>query len=188
MAYNGKGNINSPRLVSRQSAKRSQNSYSIDNLTDYGPEHNGSIAPRQMEIGSMSLNRPGVSAKPEVKIIVGKGADADVLTIADAVEMAQPGTIIKIDEGRYRENIVITKTNLRIEPRSKDGVVYLLGEEGPSITFDLKSHENCIVKGLIIAHFGSNIANKFNEQIKNNELENANPSFLKKFELSKEMD
>jgi len=41
---------------------------------------------------------------------------------------------------------------------------------------------------LIIAHFGLNIANKFNEQIKDNDLLSATPKFLKQFEISKEMD
>jgi len=76
-------------------------------------------------------------------IIVGKGEDADVPTITEAVEMAEPGTVIKVDEGRYKENIIITKADLRIEARGKDKVnsVYLLGEEGPCITVDLKTNE-----------------------------------------------
>ena len=43
--------------------------------------------------------------------------------------MAEPGTIISINEGYYHASVKVT--NLRIEPRFKDKAVYLLGEEGP---------------------------------------------------------
>jgi hypothetical protein len=45
-----------------------------------------------------------------------------------------------------------------------------------------------LIKNLILAHFGANIANKFNEQIKDTEGSSASPKFLKQFEISKEMD
>jgi hypothetical protein len=127
--------------------------------------------------------------KAEVKITVG-AEDADVKTLAEAIELAEPGTVIKLNEGRYRESIKITKPGLRIEPRmkNKDEAVYLLGEEGPCITIDLKPNETCVIKGIIMAHFGSNIANKFNEQIKENDMQSANPKYLKQFDISKEMD
>lgn len=122
-------------------------------------------------------------------IIVGE-KDADVATLREAVEIAQPGSVIKINEGRYRETVKITKPGLRIEARNKDKdkAVYVLGEEGPCITIDLKPNENCVISGIIFAHFGSNIANKFNEQLRENELQTATPKYLKKFDISKEME
>lgn len=45
--------------------------------------------------------------------------------------MAEPGTIIAINEGYYHTNVKVKVPNLRIEPRYKDKAVYLLGEEGP---------------------------------------------------------
>ncbi|CAI2362896.1 unnamed protein product [Moneuplotes crassus] len=175
-----RSNVNSPKLGHKGQTMRSQRSYSVENSSENDFDANGSKG--------LLLNKPTMTAKPEVKYYVGESEECDFKTITEALERAQPGTIIKIDEGRYRESIRITKNNIRIEPRSKDKVVYLLGEEGPSITVDLRSHETCIIKGIIIAHFGSNIANKFNEQIKENDLDNANPTFLTRFEISKEMD
>lgn len=164
----GRNNLQSPYMRSRANAKESQRSYSMD-LTD--------------------IENEKMDPKAEVKIIVG-AEDSDVKTIAEAIELAEPGTVIKLNEGRYRESIKITKPGLRIEPRmkKKDEAVYLLGEEGPCITIDLKPNETCVIKGIIMAHFGSNIANKFNEQIKDNDLQSANPKFLKQFDVSKEMD
>jgi F-box protein 11 len=123
-------------------------------------------------------------------LIVGDDKDADCKTISEALELAKPGTVIKINEGRYKESIKITKPNLRIEARGRDKEksVYLLGEEGPWITVDLKPNENLVIKDILVAHFGLNIANKFNEQIKDNEFLTANPKYLKQFEIWKDMD
>lgn len=103
--------MNSPHLKSRASAKQSHRSASVD----YTEGDNDLLEP-----------------KAEVKIVVG-GEDGDVATLAEAIDLAQPGTVIKMNEGRYRESVKITKPGLRIEPRTreKDKAVYLLGEEGP---------------------------------------------------------
>lgn len=123
----------------------------------------------------------------EVKIIVGN-TDSDVKTLNEALEMAQPGTTIKLNEGHYHVWAKIKTPGLKIEPRKKDTPVYLLWEEGACITVDLKQGETCIINSIIIAHFGSNIANKFNEQIKDTNLSGANPKFLKQFDCNKDMD
>ena len=125
--------------------------------------------------------------KLEVKIVVGN-TDSDVKTLNEALEMAQPGTTIKLNEGHYHVWAKIKTPGLKIEPRKKDTVVYLLCEEGAWITLDLKPGETCIISSMIIAHFGSNIANKFNEQIKDTDLKGANPKFLKQFDCNKDMD
>lgn len=180
-SHRNRSTVNSPKLASGRNAYRSQRSYSIENSSDNGfGEGDGSRG--------ILLPKQTMTAKAEIKYLVGDSDEADFKTITEALERASPGTVIKLDEGRYRESIVITKDNIRIEPRSKDGVVYLLGEEGPSITVDLEASQTCMIKGIIIAHFGSNIANKFSQQTVNNDLQNANPGFLKSFEISKEMD
>jgi hypothetical protein len=114
--------LNSPKKKSRGGDRPSARSYSVD----YTQDENEMLEP-----------------KAEVKIIVGKDEDADVLTITEALELAEPGTVIKITEGRYKESIRITKPGIRIEPRTKekDKAIYLFGEEGPSITVDLKANE-----------------------------------------------
>lgn len=132
----------------------------------------------------------GIEPGTRTLIIVGEGKDCDFKTLSEAVENAEPGSIIKISEGTYRDTIKITKPGLRIEPRNKqkDKAVYVLGEEGPCITIDLKPNETCVIKGIIFAHFGSNIANKFNEQIRDADLQTATPKYLKQFVISKEME
>lgn len=61
----------------------------------------------------------------EVKIIVGN-TDSDVKTLNEALEMAQPGTTIKLNEGHYHVCAKIKTPGLKIEPRKKDTPVYLL--------------------------------------------------------------
>lgn len=58
--------------------------------------------------------------------------------------------------------MVITKPGLKIEPRDKDKPVYLLGNDGPVIKVDLKDKQFIVIKKLLLAHSGSNIAAKFN--------------------------
>ena len=54
----------------------------------------------------------------------------------------------------------ITKPGLKIEPRDKDKPVYIIGNEGPVITVDLKENEFVVIKKILIAHSGINIATK----------------------------
>lgn len=168
-SHRSRSNVTSPHVLTRTSNKASQRSYSQDfnNLTDQANEKK--------------------ELKPEVKLIVGE-TDSDHKTLAEALEVAAPGTIIKINEGYYHTNVKIKTPGLRIEPRHKDKAVYLLGEEGPSITIDLNPGETCVIRNLILAHFGSNIANKFSEQVKYQELLTATPKFLKQFDINKDMD
>lgn len=50
--------------------------------------------------------------------------------------MASSNTLIKIDEGLYKENIVITKPNIFLAP-SNEPDIFLVGEEGPTILVDI---------------------------------------------------
>ena len=58
-------------------------------------------------------------------------------TIEDALADADEGTIIKLSEGVYTCNILVTKPGIKIEPRDKDKPVYLLGNEGPVIKVEM---------------------------------------------------
>jgi hypothetical protein len=63
--------------------------------------------------------------------------NGDVKTLDEAIRLAEPGTVIKLCEGVYTCNTVITTPGIKIEPRDKDKPVYILGNEGPVITVDL---------------------------------------------------
>lgn len=73
------------------------------------------------------------------KIIVDADT-GDAKSLEEAINMAESGTVIKLCEGVYTCNIKITKPGIKIEPRDKDKPVYLLGNEGPVITVDLKDN------------------------------------------------
>lgn len=59
----------------------------------------------------------------------------DYMTIQEAINAAEENTLIKIDEGLYKENLVIRKPNIFLEPK-KSSEVYLVGENGPTILID----------------------------------------------------
>jgi hypothetical protein len=87
----------------------------------------------------------------------------DIKSLDEALEIAEEGTIIKLCEGVYTCNVKITKPGIKIEPRDKDKPVYLLGNDGPVIKVDLKDKQYVVVKRLLLAHSGINIAAKFKE-------------------------
>lgn len=90
--------------------------------------------------------------------------NGDVKTLEDALEIAEEGTIIKLCEGVYTCNVKITKPGIKIEPRDKDKPVYLLGNDGPVIRVELKDKQYVVIKRLLMAHSGINIANKWKDQ------------------------
>jgi F-box protein 11 len=97
-----------------------------------------------------------------VKKIIVDIENGDVKTLEEALEIAEEGTIIKLCEGVYTCNVVINKPGIKIEPRDKDKPVYLLGNEGPVIKVDLKDKQYVVIKRLLLAHSGINIAAKWN--------------------------
>lgn len=83
-------------------------------------------------------------------------------TLDEALLVAEEGTIIKLTEGVYTCNVVITKPGIRIEPRDKDKPVYLLGNEGPVVKIDMAERNHYVVlKRLLLAHSGLHLVKKF---------------------------
>lgn len=83
-------------------------------------------------------------------------------TLDEALAIAEEGTIIKLSEGVYTCNVVISKPGIKIEPRDKDRPVYLLGNEGPVIKVDMKERNHYLVlKRVLLAHSGLNLVKKF---------------------------
>lgn len=90
--------------------------------------------------------------------------NGEIKSLEEALAIAEEGTIIKLCEGVYTCNVKITKPGIKIEPRDKDKPVYLLGNDGPVLTIDLKEKEHFVViKRILIAHSGVNIVAKFKE-------------------------
>jgi hypothetical protein len=89
--------------------------------------------------------------------------NGEIKSLEEALEIAEEGTIIKLCEGVYTCNVKITKPGIKIEPRDKDKPVYLLGNDGPVIKVDLKDKQFVVIKRILLAHSGINIAAKFKE-------------------------
>lgn len=124
-------------------------------------------------------------------IVLDIQGNGDCKTLEEAIEKAEEGTIIKLCEGVYTCNVKITKPGLKIEPRDKDKPVYLLGNDGPVIKVDLKDKQFIVIKKLLLAHSGTNIAAKFNmamHQGDTNFQRKANVKNLTEFEIEKNMN
>ena len=97
----------------------------------------------------------------------------DVLSLDEALEIAQEGTTIKLCEGVHLAKTTITKGGIKIEPYYKDKLVYILGSEGPALKIDVKmdnpddpeeaSKKQVILKRIVLAHSGENIVKKFKD-------------------------
>ena len=97
----------------------------------------------------------------------------DVTTLDEALEIAQEGTVIKLCEGVHLARTTITKGGIKIEPYYKDKLVYILGNEGPTIKIDVKmdnpddpeeaSKKQVILKRVVLAHTGEAIVKNFKD-------------------------
>jgi len=55
-------------------------------------------------------------------------------TIQEAIDAAEPGSVIKIAPGLYSTNILINKNGLRLEPKEKVGDIIVVVSSKPAIT------------------------------------------------------
>ncbi len=65
------------------------------------------------------------------QIINVGGPDAEVVTIDEALNLATPGTVVRLNPGRYRESIKISRPNLRNLQLVGVGEVILEASSGP---------------------------------------------------------
>lgn len=59
--------------------------------------------------------------------------DGPYFTIQSAIDAAVSGSIIKINSGLYKENLVIRGKSLTLEQRDMNSEVYVLGIKGPAL-------------------------------------------------------
>lgn len=62
-------------------------------------------------------------------------------TIQSAIDKAKSGSIIKINTGLYKENLVIKGKSLSLEARDINSEVYILGSKGPTLLIEDGSEE-----------------------------------------------
>ena len=97
----------------------------------------------------------------------------DVLTLDEALDLSQEGTVIKLCEGVHLSSAVIKKGGIKIEPYYKDKLVYILGSDGPAIKIDVPmenpddpeeaSRKQVILKRVVLAHSGEAIVKHFKD-------------------------
>ena len=117
--------------------------------------------------------------KMRVSYIVDK-VNSQYKNIQDAVNHAENNNVnadIKVSSGLYQENILITKTNIKIEPLDHLSEVFIMGSNGPTITVNLNDMDNQVnIQGIKLMHKGSTAKNrrrnKSNKIVKENDNNN----------------
>jgi hypothetical protein len=106
-----------------------------------------------------------------------------------AIEFAEENSIIRLATGVYTCDKSISKPNLTIEQKDKDGQVIIIGNSGPVINVKLKKGELVVFKRIIFAHSGIKLTEKFKEAMNKVEYRpNACVKSLEEFDISREMD
>jgi F-box protein 11 len=75
--------------------------------------------------------------KPVNRILVDE-VNGPVRTIEEAMNRATENTVIKLCNESYRTKVRINKPGIKIEPREKDKMAYIMCSDGPVITIDLE--------------------------------------------------
>jgi hypothetical protein len=77
---------------------------------------NRNSSKESLSVNSISFNKISIDQN-----------NGPIKTLEQALEIAEEGTIIKMCEGVYLCNAVVSKPGIKIQPRDKDKPVYLLG-------------------------------------------------------------
>ena len=75
-------------------------------------------------------------------------------TIQAAIDEAKPNSTIKISSGLYKENLVITKSSLKIESKDFNPDVYIMGNKGPAVYIDIEDGGSCLIQNIRFVHKG----------------------------------
>lgn len=82
-------------------------------------------------------------------------------TIQEAIKDAKPDSVIKVNSGLYKENLVVKKPGLKILTKDFTSEVYIMGnKKKPTVHIDLPNPEDtCTLQGLRLAHKGHVLSN-----------------------------
>ena len=109
---------------------------------------------------------------PTEKLVVGQGGN--LLTIGDALKLAQPGDTIHVKVGTYPERVIITMSGLKLQGDNAiiDGLAG--GLNGTGFGMHLRGVSNVEVTGFVVQNFEVGIAleNTTNSRIHHNETRN----------------
>ena len=86
-----------------------------------------------------------------------------ITSLEVALDFAKENSIIRLAEGVYTCEKVITKHGITIEQRDKDTQVILIGNTGPVVNVKLEKGQLINFKRIIFAHSGMKLFEKFKE-------------------------
>ena len=69
-------------------------------------------------------------------------------SVESALQHAKGNTTIKIASDRYKEQLLITKPNLILEPKEKGGEVTFQPDENPCIVIDIGAENTCTINNI----------------------------------------
>ena len=76
--------------------------------------------------------------------------------IQDAIDHAKSGSVIKINTGLYKENLVILEKYITLEAKDINAEVYVLGQKGPTILIKNEKEQRTVtLQGIRFTHKGS---------------------------------
>jgi len=112
-----------------------------------------------------------------------------ITTLDMAIEFAEENSIIRLAAGVYTLDRAITKPNLTIEQKDKDGQCIIIGNEKAVVNVKLKKGELVVFKRIIFAHSGIKLTEKIKEAMTVVEYRpNVCVKSLDEFDISREMD
>lgn len=112
-----------------------------------------------------------------------------ITTLEMAIEFAEENSIIRLASGVYTCEKSITKPNLTIEQKDKEGQVIIIGNTGAVINVKLKKGELVVFKRIIFAHSGIKLTEKMQEAMTTVEYRpHACVKSLEEFDISRDMD
>ena len=102
----------------------------------------------------VSIQMEGINDKAHSNTLVVDKHKGPYKTIQSAIDDAVPSSIIKIESGLYKENLVIKVPNLFIEPLTELSEIYLVASNGPAIFVEISKKKALNIQGLNISNKG----------------------------------
>ena len=94
-------------------------------------------------------------------VLVGK--EGQYKTLDEAIRDCDEFSIIYLEEGVYVISQPVTKPGLIIQKKDMDKKVFIMANEGPVVTVDMKNFHFVVFKDITFLHSGICISAKFKE-------------------------